>query len=206
MNAQRVYHALLRLYPARFRAAYADEMQQVFRHALEEDSSLGLYWREFTGLLAGAAREHLRERFNRQEHSMKKTPTQRQIRLIRYLVRAVSLAAILWFLYPLFVLLPNNPHLAPLVAVFVLALVSALMAWAWERAGGVALMVCGTLAGLAGLYGTYAYEASQGEVILWAVLLAGAMWGFPFIAFGWLFVKLSQTTTTLDMGAPQAAR
>jgi hypothetical protein len=101
---------------------------------------------------------------------MKKTPTQRQIRLIRWQVRAVSLAAIVYFLYPLLILLPNNPHLAPLVGVFILTLVCGLAAWVWERAGRVALMVCG----LAGLYGTYAYEASRGEVILWAVLLAGA--------------------------------
>jgi hypothetical protein len=202
MNARRIYRALLWLYPARFRTAYADEMEEVFRQALEESRSPGLYWREFSGLLAGALREHFRERFNRQEHSMKKTPTQRQIRFIRYLVRAVSVAAILWFLYPLFVLLPNNPHLAPLAAVFVLILVSAVAAWAWERAGGLALMACGSLAGLAGLYGTYAYEAAQGEVIAWAVLLAGAMWGFPYIAFGWLFVTLSRATTTLNTGVP----
>jgi hypothetical protein len=202
MNAQRLYHALLRLYPARFRAAYADEMEQVFGQALAEGQSRGLYWREFSGLLAGALREHLREWFNRREYAMKKTPTRQQIRLIRWLVRMISLAVILWFLYPLFVLLPNNPHLAPLVIVFILILVSAVAAWAWERAGGIALMACGALAGLAGLYGTYAYEAAQGEVILWAVLLAGAMWGFPFAAFGWLFVRLSQASTMLNVSAP----
>jgi hypothetical protein len=69
----RVYSRLLRLYPQRFRAEFADEMLDVFALACEEAqhqgrmATLGLVVGELQDLPLSVMREHVRERRNRQE-------------------------------------------------------------------------------------------------------------------------------------------
>jgi hypothetical protein len=64
----RLYQCLLRLYPAAHRLEFGDEMQWVFAQAKADLDCgllrrLGFYWREFSGLVYGAAQSHFRHHF-----------------------------------------------------------------------------------------------------------------------------------------------
>lgn len=204
MIVVKIYSRLLRFYPPRFYKEYAEDMEIVFEmtlHAASHDGTLALLkvcFEELLSLPVAALLQHLQERVrfskNETETHMITHTRPSQVRFVRWLTRAFGLSATLFYLDTLLRYLPSNPHIMPLTVIFFVTMLSILLAWRVERTGGIITIACGVLVGLAGMYATYRYEQAVDEVIGWVVLLAGILWGFPFLVVGWLFVKVSQAT------------
>jgi hypothetical protein len=198
-----LYAGALRLYPRRFQMDYAEEMQAVFRQKLEDSpDTMSLYLREFGDLFVSIIREQVRER-----HKMKwfRYDRTQETRIVRWLIRAVSLLTGAFFFFT-FIRLDQMGRLPPwgipLVVVFALTVASTLIAWRWETLGGRLTMICAVALGLAGGYATYTYattlpEVEQSSKVL-VFLLAMAEWMIPFLIFGWLFVKVAQQTESVE--------
>jgi hypothetical protein len=76
----------------------------------------------------------------------------------------------------------NLPFQIALIAVAVASLAS----WRWERAGGLALILCGVALGLAVAL-TIAIASSVAGNPMPLQALAGLAWAVPFVIFGLLF-------------------
>ncbi len=200
MNIRLIYHLLLKLYPRRFYANYAEEMEAVFASALQTARLNGFSaWltalcREFIVFSADLFRQYAYERSRYRRFLMTPSPKPRRFYIARTMTRLVGLLAALFYLDVLVRYVPNNPQVIPLVAAFILTTLSVLLVWRWERLAGVTTMACALLVALTGAYATYTYEASMGEVITWGVVLATLLWGLPYLIVGALFVKFAQAT------------
>ncbi len=89
-----LYRALLRLYPAQFRALFAEEMQSIAALVLQDAMRQGWFaflrvcLRECTALLVGALREHFAERY---------VPAARKIARARWLARGLALLYVVFW-------------------------------------------------------------------------------------------------------------
>ncbi len=189
----RFYAALLRLYPAAFRTAFADEMLDVFGMTLREATStfalLTLMWREFAALPADlmCARR-------RPSTFLTKPKT---VWRARQVTRWSSLTLSLFMLYSIIqTLLRPNPfaldaiRLGMFFALLFLTSMSMLLAWRWERKGGLLTMAGGIAVGcFLTFYIGYFHPV---EVSLLGLLLIGLLWALPFVTLGMLFCQLSQ--------------
>ncbi len=197
-----VYRLLLRLYPRRFYNDYAEEMEAVFASSLQAARQRGKFlWlcillRELAHFPLELMRQYAYERSRNRASTMSISLKPSRIRFVRWLARLVGLLTALFYLDVLLRYLPNNPQVIPLFAAFILTVMSVLCAWRWERIGGITTILCSLLIALAGGYATYAYQSSHGDVIIWALVLAGVLWGLPFLIIGGLFIKFDQAAQT----------
>lgn len=83
----------------------------------------------------------------------------------------------------------NLPFQIALIAVAVASLAS----WRWERAGGLALIICGLALGLAVAL-TIAIASSLGGNPMPLQALAGLAWAVPFVIFGLLFRSVAHAS------------
>ena len=189
----RLYAYVLKLYPADFRADFADEMLAVFAMTLREARGtlnfLKIVWREVAYLpmnIIGARQRKFR------------MPTSDTgVWRTRQVTRWSSLILSLLILHSLI-----NPFVAPqtfaidrvrLSVFFVLLFltsVSMLLAWRWERLGGLMTIVCGIALGCFLVF--YIAYFRPVEISWFGLTLIGILWSLPFVTFGILFYQLSQ--------------
>lgn len=190
----RLYAFTLRLYPRSFRAAFADEMRDVFAMTVREAvmsnkwSLLVVLWREAISLPVNIVRVRFHQAYPTTELTLWRA---------RQVTRWSSLTISLFILRHLIVSL-SSPYTLALDGVrlsifFVLlflAAVSMLLAWRWERLGGLLTIVCGTALGaFLTFYIAYFHPV---DISVVGLVLIGVLWSLPFVTFGLMFCHLSQ--------------
>jgi hypothetical protein len=204
------FTAALRLYPRRFSATFGDEMAAVFNLALEDAAAqgalvaTGVIARELAELPVSLLSQHIEER-RRGSMTLLSSATLSEIRLARWLARALSL---LLALFVLSIILFNedvraNPTLPMLV--FGALTLGLLVAWRWEKAGGLGVMLASPLL----LLSIWLHWANVSPDSLLVPRLGFVPFGVAaslgFAALGWLFVSVGQHTGTAG-SAPDAPR
>lgn len=190
----RLYAFSMRLYPPAFRVDFAGEMLDVFSMTLREAHLISAWavlvvlWREAVSLPVNIVRVHF-------QRSQPTTPI--TLWRTRQVIRWSSLTLSLFILRHLIVSL-NSPQTLAIDGVrlsmfFVLLFstsVSMLLAWRWERLGGLLTMVCGTALGAFLTF--YIAYFRPAEISLIGLVLIGILWALPFVTFGMMFYHLSQ--------------
>ena len=176
----------LRLYPPRFRAEFGDEMRAVFASALADAAASGLW---------AALRFSLREVAALPSNIIQAARREGQHRTRAYRVyrtRWIARYNAIWFGGLILVIalqrVLRSGEMDALRAMQMLIAVSLVLAWRWERLGGLIAVSGGTLLCGLGLLG--GYRAGQGDALLaqGLVMLVGALWGLPYVLFGGLFL------------------
>ncbi len=189
----RLYAHSLRLYPAAFRADFADEMLDVFAMTLREARGtlafLTIVWREVAYLPINII-------CVRQQKSEAPTSSINVWRA-RHVTRWSSMILSLFILYSLI-----NPFVSPqtfaidglrLSLFFVLLFftsLSMLLAWRWERLGGLLTIGGGITLGAFLIF--YIGYFRPAEISLIGLSFIGILWALPFVTFGVMFYLLSQ--------------
>jgi hypothetical protein len=105
--------------------------------------------------------------------------------LVRWTARLASLVINGVFLLILFLALTNEDRpqgvAIAVLAFLVLAMVSSLVAWRWERAGGIALLVSAVCLGVAAYSASRTYGAGLS-------LLPSLLYAVPYLLAGTLFL------------------
>jgi hypothetical protein len=191
-----LYGYLLRLYPLDYRAAFADEMRVVFADALRDAARTGswaaarLFLRELTSLPASLW------------HASRLYPSPSiyadRLSRARWSARYFS---IFWGGYMLYFAVQrtlDSGDLTVLRAVQMVPSLALVLAWRWERQGGMLTMLGGAV--LCGLGVIGGYNAAQGEPLLTqlATLSAGLMWGAAYLVFGGLYVWVANKARSVE--------
>lgn len=189
----RLYVYLLKLYPAGFQAAFADEMQGVFMMTLRNALVTGylgllmIIWREIRDLPLNLIRAR------RQAYNQLPPATQRVLR-IQWFVRIVGGLLGLFLLNTLTIILSPSYNLysqaIPFVVMLFLASTSLLIALRWGRVGGLLTITFGIGMGICIIL--YLALMAWAEISVLLTLFIGVLWALPFVIFGALFYKLSQ--------------
>jgi hypothetical protein len=115
--------------------------------------------------------------------------------VIRWIARLSSLAINSVFLLIMVLALTNEdkPHGAaiPVLVLLALTMVSCLVAWRWERAGGIAVLVSAVCLGVA------AYSASR-TYVLGPHFLAPLLYAVPYLLAGTLFLLAARGQRSFD--------
>ncbi len=191
----RLYTLMLRLYPQPFRAAFADEMRDVFTMTLRESRGilalLTIISREVCGLPFGVWQVH------RQAHHQLPAAVQR-VRQIRLTVRIIASLLGVFLLSTLSGILSPSYNLYAQAVPFVVALFSAtvsmLVGVMWGRVGGLLTIASG--AAIGGCMSLYLYVMGFQTLGIVAVVFIGFLWALPFLIFGLLFYKFSHSQPT----------
>ncbi len=181
-----LYGYLLRLYPSGFRAEFADEMRGVFADAMRDAVAAGswpvmhLILRELASLPASLVQAS-RLYPSRSIYADK-------LSRARWSARYFS---IFWGGYMLTLAVQrtlDSGDLTVLRAVQMVPSLTLVLAWRWERTGGMLTMLGGAV--LCGLGAIGGYNATQGEPLLTqlAIMFTGLMWGTAYLVFGGLYV------------------
>ena len=199
--ATKIYGHVLKLYPATFRADFGEEMQTVFRMALEEAAQAGdgtllaIIGREIHDLPSSIIWEHQAER-TRQRRLLALTdnPNAKQIRQARRLLQLSATPISLFLLFTLRGIFSPSysgyPQAIPFLFFLFVASASMLIALRWERVGGIMTVAGGFGLGL--FMAGYMYTLSSSEFSFVGVFLVGTLWTLPFVIFGMLFYKLGR--------------
>ncbi|MEZ4671819.1 MAG: hypothetical protein R3E39_28275 [Anaerolineae bacterium] len=195
------YGRLLGLYPASFRAAFADDMHTVFNMAVTDAARaddlalLLVIGRELRDLPLSVLREHQRER-TRRPRTMQPTLShdERRVWRARIFTRiAGTLLSSFMLLTLRDILTPNyqmNSSAAPFYFFLAVTCVSMLSALRWERAGGLVTMGGGIGMGL--YIGSFIAFLGRPDFNVIGAILVGILWMLPFVIFGALFYKLGR--------------
>ena len=184
-----IYARLLRLYPPGFRAEFGDEMRAVFASALADAAASGLW---ATICLS------LREMVTLPRNIIQAARREGRHRTCAYRVyrtRWIARYNAIWFGGLILVIalqrLLRSGEMDALRAMQMLIATSLVLAWRWERLGGLIAVIGGTLLCGLGLLG--GYWSGQGDTLLaqGLVMLVGALWGMPYVLFGSLFLYVS---------------
>jgi hypothetical protein len=181
-----LYARLLGLYPPGFRAEFGDEMRAVFASALADAAASGLWATLWFGLreVAALPRSIVRAARRESRHRTRAYRVYRTRWIARYnaiwfggLIVVIALQRVL-----------RSGEVDALRALQMLIAVSLLLAWRWERLGGLIAVLGGV--GLCGLGLLGGYWSSQGETLLaqGLTMFVGALWGLPYLIFGGLFL------------------
>jgi hypothetical protein len=195
----RVYSWLLKLYPRSFRADFADEMRVVFAQAFQDTARQGkravlamCFW-EFVDLPVNLLLEH----WHRKEKAMKLfhySETQ-EIQIVRWIARISSI--LLTVLFGIVILITDQP--AHFVAVILAMTIALLLAWRWERIGGLLIIAIALSYSIGtGLYSLFSLSIPNLgllQAILWGlvcILIALVVLVLPYLVLGWLFVSVAR--------------
>jgi hypothetical protein len=202
------YARLLRLYPASFRLAFADEMADVFALAVQEAAAQGdgsllfTTLREFAELPVSALREHARERARERARTRQHVHDADQsgprpyngLFTARWVARLAALTINLFFLGTFdFGTVLSSPlvNLSFLAQVAILG--SILIAWRWEKLGGRLIIISSLVASLTIALPLAAIVPENLTLGFTAVSLLGALvWALPSIGFGWFFIVIAR--------------
>ena len=186
-----VYAMMLKIYPPAFRAAFADEMTDVFAMTLRETSGRTrlalILWREVCGLPMSLLAVH------RQLYGQLPAKAQ-QRHQVRWFVRIIGGLLTLFLFSTLTIILSPSYNLyaqaVPFVGALFIATLSMLMGLCWGRVGGILTIASGAAIGCCMTLYIYVMAASQIGIV--ATVLIGLIWALPFLIFGILFYELSK--------------
>lgn len=188
----RIYALVLRAYPRGFYAAFGPEMVGVFAETLQDAARQGsgavlrVLLREGLDLPLVLALAHIRER--RKRMLTLQFETERDVRMVRWMARGLAL---LFAAFILSIFLFNEDvrqDLNPPTLVLGLLALSMLLAWRWERWGGLL-----TLAGVP-LFIISVLVTWLGAGAGWLLAMAGvaAVTSLPPLIVGWMFLSLAR--------------
>jgi len=187
----RIYALMLRLYPKAFRAAFADEMVNVFAMSLREST-------ERVTLMLTVCREIFDFPLNliaahRTAYNQLPAPV-RHRKQIGWFVHIMGAALGLFLLSTIRVLLSPSYNLyaqaVPFVAALFMASVSLVLGLFWGRLGGLLTVVSGVVIWCCMTLYIYVMGVKQLGIV--ATVFIGLVWALPFLIFGLLFYELSQ--------------
>ena len=186
-----LYAFVLKLYPAAFQAAFADEMEDVFAMTLREASGFSglmfILWRE-VALLPISVMAVRWQAYNRLP------PSVRRIQQIGWFVRIMGGLLSLFLLSTLRVILSPSYNLyaqaVPFVVALFMACISMLIGLCWGRVGGLLTIASGAAFGCC--MSLYLYVMAAASIGIIATVAIGVVWALPFLIFGLLFYELSR--------------
>ena len=192
----RVYTLLLRLYPASFRATFAEEMRDVFAMSIRQASGLAalcmIVLRELAGLPIAVWQV-------RRQTFAQLPPALRHLRYVQSAVRVIAALLGVFLLSTLQTVFSPVYNLYALAVPFAIALllatVSLLISVLWGRVGGILTFLSG--AAMGGCMTLYIYIMGADQLGLVMVVFIGLLWALPFLIFGGLFYQLSHRTRQL---------
>lgn len=188
--ALRCYALLLHLYPAPFRTTFGCEMSEVFGLGLDEAVRRGgwmliVFWlHESLSLIPAALAEH--SRAWRQRRRDPAFLAYIDLLAARWIARVVSLLICGIMLSGLGTL--AQPIASPTNLLQLFGLGGLLLAWRWERLGGIVISLSGLLNSLI-MFGLMLLVIPSSPII---GVLCALTWGGPFLIFGWLFIKIGR--------------
>jgi hypothetical protein len=186
-----LYQRLLGLYPAAFRAEFADEMLGVFTQSLADRAHqsgwrlTAVLLREYCAVLAGATREHL------QYHRSPAPPADPTVRA-RWLARGVAVLALLWW-GSITLLNEDVQQLQGLsIAIALVPALVGLFLTRHERIGGWLMITSGLLLML-----LLAIGQSQPVILsLWAHVFLLCLVSLPFVIAGTLLIACAHAAAS----------
>lgn len=190
----RIYTHLLRLYPRQFRETFIDEMQVVFAMALQDATKRGgfhvarILYRELVDLPVAVISQHIYER-RKIVMRMVTYGIRQDIRFIRWGTRVFSLMITGFYLS--INLINEQIDYEPTIPIIIQVLlsISMLIAWRWERLGGML-----TMAGTPILLTSLLVDNFQRGSWIVPTILASSAVALPYLIIGWLFYSLRQHT------------
>ena len=203
----RVYSWLLKLYPRSFRADFAGEMLAVFVQAFQDaarqgtPAALAVCFGELVDLPVNLLLEH----WHRKGKAMKllhRSETQ-EIQIVRWIARISSV--LLTVLFGIVFLTTDQP--AHFVVVILAMTVALLLAWRWERMGGLLTIAIALIYSVGvGLYSVFSLSIPDLGILqaiflgFVCILIALIVLVLPYLILGWLFVSVARHSgpTTQD--------
>lgn len=208
-----IYRRLLRLYPRDFRSVFASEMQHVFTKALNDADQqggwaiAGIALREIRDLPVALFLQHLHERRKRTMQLLSFN-TVEDIKWIRWTARLLSLVFAAVVITTIVFNVLGAGTALPTVLVLAAATVFMLVAWRWEKVGGMLTMIASPFA-----LGSVVLVAARPEVFgldgvagPLAISLIGLAFAFATLIVGWLFVSVAQHGAIEAQPAEKEAR
>lgn len=206
--ASGVYRRALRLYPRPFRALFADEMEAVFREALQEAAGRGIAavlaicLRELADLpmnvlIAHQPRKKAMKLFDYDEAQ--------GIRITRWIARLSSLALSITF----WVIIFTTDQQALFKATTVVVTIALLIAWRWEKTGGLLTLAAAlTCALIVGVHAAVTVDhVGTLKAIVWGVgctIAVLAFWVPEYVLMGWIFVSLARRAELMGSASAPA--
>jgi hypothetical protein len=194
-----IYRRLLRLYPHDFRSMFGGEMQQVFTQILKDANRHGAWGvvgsvlKELRDLPVALFLQHLHERRKRTMQYLSFNTVQ-DVKWIRWVARLLSLVFAAMVITTIVFNILGLATMLPTVIVFAAATVFMLLAWHWEKMGGMLTLIASPFA-LASVVWVAVKPESFGLDLIAKPLvfsLIGLALTFAILIVGWLFVSVSQ--------------
>jgi hypothetical protein len=194
-----IYRRLLRLYPHDFRSMFGGEMQQVFTQILKDANRHGAWGvvgsvlKELRDLPVALFLQHLHERRKRTMQYLSFNTVQ-DVKWIRWVARLLSLVFAAMVITTIVFNILGLATMLPTVIVFAAATVFMLLAWHWEKMGGMLTLIASPFA-LASVVWVAVKPESFGLDLIAKPLvfsLIGLAFTFAILIVGWLFVSVSQ--------------
>jgi len=196
-----IFSKLLRLYPGHFYASFAGEMLDVFSEAITESAQGGFtpvlrFWsRELAELPLALISQHFYDR-RKQAMQLLRYDNQHEIGAVRSVARVLSIltGGFVVMLY----LFNDDLRAEPTPPSVMLGLLPffMLIAWRWERFGGLLTMFGSVLLAVTMLF---QWSGAVGLItpIPLLIFIAGGM-TLSFLIIGWLFVSIAQHTRAIQ--------
>jgi hypothetical protein len=190
-----LYPHLLKLYPGRFYATFAEEMVDVFTLSVQETAQQGIIplLRLLVSELAELPVTLIAERvYERRKRSMMllEHGTSREIHFARWIARGLSLVTLGFMLAIAMLNEDFLTDITPPTVILAILFLFTLLAWRWERVGGILTMSLTPFFFLSILV-----ENSNSVGLItpfWVLSLLAAGSAFYFLIVGWLFVSVAQ--------------
>ncbi len=194
----RIFAFVLRLYPAGFRLAFADEMTDVFAMTLREAvGTLGfltVVWREAVELPANIIR--VRQQSILLTSSISVWRARQVTRFSSMIFSFVILRSLFTPLVDKYTFAADSLRLSMFFVLLFVTAVSMLLSWRWERLGGLLTIASGI--GVGSFLAFYILYFHPIQISLLGIALIGILWSLPFVTFGILFYQLSFRPTRCE--------
>jgi hypothetical protein len=194
-----IYRWLLRLYPHDFRSVFASEMHHVFTQVLNDANRrgawavVGIVLKEFRDLPVALLLQHLHERRKRTMQYLSFNTVQ-DVKWIRWVARLLSLVFAAMVITTIVFNMLGLATLLPTVIVFAATTVFMLLAWHWERMGGMLTLIASPFALASVVWVAVKPESFGLDVVAepLVISLIGLAFTFAILIVGWLFVSVAQ--------------
>jgi hypothetical protein len=207
-----IYSRLLRLYPRAFRSMFASEMQHIFTLALTDADQLGAWavagilLRELRDIPVALFLQHLHERRKRTMQFLSFSTVQ-DIKWIRWTARLLSLVFAAMLITTIVFYVIGAGKALPTALILAVATVFMLLAWRWEKVGGMLTMIAspfalGAVVLVATMPEVFGLDSATAPLV---ISLIGLAFTFATLIVGWLFVSVAQHSVIEAQPAGQKA-
>ena|GEM_PF-2705329 len=197
-----IYRRLLRLYPHDFRSMFAGEMKQVFTQVIIDANQhgawavVGIVMKELRDLPVALFLQHWHERRKRTMQYLRFN-TVKDVQRIRWVARLLSLVFAAMVITTFVSNMLGLATMLPTVMVFATATVFMLLAWQWEKIGGILTMIASPFALASVVFVAVRPETFGLDVLAepLVISLIGLAFTFAILIVGWLFLSVAQYRT-----------